>query len=227
MALIRYGAIAAAISGRLGGAVHYSGKRSGVIGAPPSTHGTPTEKKMAQQRALQRPIFWWQQADVDVKTAWNQWAKAHPSTNPLGQRRYLSGFQRYVQFSMLVDPEQKWGILPYNAPAGGFFPQPQPVTVDYQALDHCVVTVQNYIGSPCFEHCWINWPEQYGKRHAPGTSTYAGVLTRNDPDLDWYTEFTTRGIALDVDDAFTLTLYWRYGGYFPSGPVAISGVVTA
>jgi hypothetical protein len=227
MALIRYGPIAAAISGRLGGAVFYAGKRSGVIAAPPSTHGTPTIKTLQIQRALQRPISKWIAAPEDVKTAWRAWARAHPGTNPLGQKRYPSGYQRYVQFSMLVDPEQKYGFDYYDVMAGGFFPQPHPTAVDYQANDHCIITADNYIGFPMFEQCWINYPEQYGPRHATGTSTYGGALVRSGPELDWFAEFTARGITLEADDQFTISLYWRFANYFPSAPVKISGTVTA
>jgi hypothetical protein len=105
MALVKYGATVAQISGSVGGVVFARNRGGAYI----RNKTAPVQPGTALQLAA-RTIFgsavntWTNILDSTQREAWNTYASAVPYTDIFGETRYYSGQQRYIQcFTALVN----------------------------------------------------------------------------------------------------------------------------
>ena len=113
MAIFKPSSIVGAISGNIGGGCFVNGRGSKVVRKtkqPTTNYNTETLQAQANYATVLRR---WRTFTVDEQNAWTVYANANPTTNRLGEKSPLSGFQIFMKIQLTMFTQLPfWGPNP-------------------------------------------------------------------------------------------------------------------
>jgi len=101
MALVKFGPIVGAASGKLGSICFSRQGGASIVRTQPIAKGPPSAAQMSNDATFARAQSTWRSLPAADRLTWTTAARQLPSANRLGLSRQLSGYQLYLQSTML------------------------------------------------------------------------------------------------------------------------------